>query len=277
MTGNVAIVTGGGTGIGAASAAALRSQGWDVVICGRRSDVLTQVAGATGAHAVTADVASATDMETLVAETVERFGSLNGVVLNAGIVRPGGAGELSTEDWDAMVSTNLTGPFFLVRAALPHLINSAGAIVGVASAAALRATAGIAGYDATKAGLAMLMQSVAVDYGPLGIRANAVCPGWTRTEMADMEMGEFAGQIGVDSEEAYGLATAFVPSRRPATSAEIANAIAWLLSSQASYVNAATIPVDGGLIAVEPGAIAFDPRVSIGTSAAEPLGTVLRS
>lgn len=206
---NVAIITGGGTGIGAASAAVLRNHGWEVAVCGRRQDVLTKVSDATGAHAVVADVASAADMEQLVAETVERFGGLNGLVLNAGIVRPGGAGDLSTEDWDAMVSTNLTGPFFLVRAALPHLVKSAGAIVGVASAAALRATAGIAGYDATKAGLAMLMQSIAVDYGPLGIRANAVCPGWTRTEMADMEMGEFAEQIGVDREEAYGLATAF--------------------------------------------------------------------
>jgi NAD(P)-dependent dehydrogenase (short-subunit alcohol dehydrogenase family) len=153
-----------------------------------------------------------------------------------------------------------------MRAALPHLINSGGAIVGVASAAALRATAGIAGYDSTKAGLAMLMQSVAVDYGPVGVRANAVCPGWTRTEMADMEMSEFGDALGVGREEAYGLATAFVPSRRPAAASEIAAAIAWLLSEQASYVNAAVIPVDGGLIAVEPGAIAFDPRVTMSGS-----------
>lgn len=266
---SVAIITGGGTGIGAATAAALRGQGWEVVICGRRPEAVTRVAEATGAHAVVADVTSASDMEHLVSNTARQFGTINGLVLNAGIVRPGGAGELSDEDWNAMVLTNLTGPFFLVRAALPHLIKSNGSIVGVASAAALRATAEIAGYDATKAGLAMLMQSVAVDYGPQGVRANAVCPGWTRTEMADMEMGEFAEAGGIDREEAYSLATAFVPSRRPAASSEVADVIAWLLSDRASYVNAAMIPVDGGLIAVEPGAIAFDPRVRIGTMGAD--------
>jgi len=266
---SVAVITGGGTGIGAATAATLRGQGWEVVVCGRRPEAVSRVADMTGARAVVADVASASDMERLVAGTVEQFGAINGLVLNAGIVRAGSAGELSDEDWNAMVSTNLTGPFLLVRAALPHLIKASGSIVGVASAAALRATAGIAGYDATKAGLAMLMQSIAVDYGPLGVRANTVCPGWTRTEMADMEMGEFAEHSGIDREEAYSLATAFVPSRRPAASSEVADVIAWLLSDQASYVNAATIPVDGGLIAVEPGAIAFDPRVSIGTAAVD--------
>ena len=113
----------------------------------------------------------------------------------------------------------------------------------------------------------MLMQSVAVDYGPQGVRANAVCPGWTRTEMADMEMSEFGSEAGVGREEAYSMATAFVPTRRPGTSAEAASVISWLLSDQASYVNAAVIPVDGGLIAVEPSAIAFDPRVNMLSSA----------
>lgn len=265
----VAVITGGGTGIGAATAAALRGKGWEVIICGRRREAIAKVAETTGAHAVVADVASVSDMERLVADTVDQFGTINGLVLDAGIVRAGSAGELSDEDWNAMVSTNLPGPFLLVRAALPHLIKASGSIVGVASAAALRATAGIAGYDATKAGLAMLMQTIAVDYGPLGVRANAVCPGRTRTEMADMEMGEFAEHSGIDREKAYSLATAFVPSRRPAASSEVADVIAWLLSDQASYINAATIPVDGGLIAVEPGAIAFDPRVSIGTTGAD--------
>jgi meso-butanediol dehydrogenase/(S,S)-butanediol dehydrogenase/diacetyl reductase len=260
---SVVIITGGGTGIGAASAAALRAQGWEVVICGRRKEPLEKVANETGAHFVVADVNSDEEMKQLVAGTVERFGSLNGLVLNAGIVRGGAAGDLCDDDWDAMVSTNLTGPFRLLRASLPHLISSRGAVVGVASVAALRATAGIAGYDATKAGLAMLMQSVAVDYGPQGVRANAVCPGWTRTDMADTSMTNFSGESGMGREEAYSLASAFVPTRRPGTSAEAASVISWLLSDQASYVNAAVIPVDGGLIAVEPSAIAFDPRVNM--------------
>lgn len=266
----VAILTGGGSGIGASTAAVLRAQGWEVVICGRRPAALNAVAERTGAIAKVADMASSADVNRLVAETVDQFGRLDGLVLNAGIVRAGGARELSDEDWDAMVATNLTGPFRLVRAALPHLISSTGAIVGVASAAALRATAGIAGYNTTKAGLTMLMQSVAVDYGPLGVRANIVCPGWTRTEMADAEMTELGASIGVSREEAYAMATAFAPSRRPAEPSEIGQVISWLLSPAASYLNAAVIPVDGGLIAVEPGQIAFDERVDFRAPMEEP-------
>lgn len=262
-TRRVALITGGGTGIGASTAFVLRQQGWEVAICGRRLGCLDEVAERTGAIAFEADVASPAGVRRLVADTVERFGRLDGVVLNAGIVRPGAVGELGDDDWDAMVATNLTGPFQVARAALPHLVETRGCLVGVASAAALRATAATAGYNTTKAGLTMLMQSVAVDYGPSGVRANVICPGWTRTEMADMEMTDLGAAIGVSRDRAYGLATAFTPSRRPAEADEIGQAIGWLLSPAASYVNAAVIPVDGGLIAVEPGQIAFDSRVTV--------------
>lgn len=157
----------------------------------------------TGAIPIVADAASAEDVNQLVRSTVERFGSLNGLVLNAGIVRAGPVGELADEAWDDIVRTNLTGLFRLIRAAIPHLVAARGAIVRVAPAAALRATEGTSGYNATKAGLAMLIQSVAVDYGPTGVRANAVCPGWTRTEMADMEMQEYGAELGFDYQDAY--------------------------------------------------------------------------
>lgn len=258
----VAIVTGGGTGIGAATAAALRADGWEVVICGRRLEPLRQVADATGAIPFTADASSGGDIVRLVGSTVERFGSIDGLVLNAGVVKAGRVGELTDEHWDAMVSTNLTGPFRLVRAALPHLLAARGAIVGVASAAALRATGGIPGYNVTKAGLAMLIQSIAVDYGPEGIRANAVCPGWVRTEMADMEMREIGAALGMGYQEAYEVGTSFVPMRRPADAAEVARAIGWLLSENASYINAAVLPIDGGMIAGDPGSLAFDSRLT---------------
>lgn len=258
----VAIVTGGGTGIGAATACSLRSDGWEVIICGRRLEPLQQVAESTGAIPFVADAASAKDVDRLVESALERFGSLDGLVLNAGIVRAGSVGELVDEDWDDMIRTNLTGPFRLLRAAMPHLVAARGAIVGVGSAAALRATGGIAGYNATKAGLTMLMQSVAVDYGPQGVRANAVCPGWVRTEMADMEMHEIGVGLGVGYQEAYEVATSFVPARRPADASEVARVIAWLLSEQASYINATVMPVDGGMIAGDPGSLSLDPRIS---------------
>lgn len=266
----VAIVTGGGSGIGASTAAVLRDQGWEVVICGRRPDALNAVAERTGAIAKVADVASPEHASRLIGETVVEFGRLDGVVLNAGIVRPGPVGDLSDEDWTSMIATNLTAPFQLARTALPHLMQTGGCVVGVSSAAALRATAGIAGYNATKAGLTMLMQSIAVDYGPFGVRANIVCPGWTRTEMADAEMTELGASIGVSRDEAYAMATAFAPSRRPGEASEIGEVISWLLSPAASYLNAAVIPVDGGLIAVEPGQIAFDERVQFRALLEEP-------
>lgn len=261
----VAIVTGGGTGIGAATASALCGEGWEVIVCGRRLEPLQAVARRTGAHAVAADVATTAGVDLVIDEATRRFGRLDGVVLNAGIVRPGPVGDLSDDDWDAMMAINLTSAFRLARAALPHLVESQGCLVGVSSAAGLRATAGIAGYNATKAGLSMLMQSIAIDYGPLGVRANAVCPGWTRTEMADFEMTELGESIGVGRDEAYALASAFTPTRRPGDAIEVGRAVAWLLSPAASYVNAAVLPVDGGLVAVEPGQIAFDPRVALST------------
>jgi NAD(P)-dependent dehydrogenase (short-subunit alcohol dehydrogenase family) len=256
---------------GAAATAALRARGWNVAICGRRPGPLETVAAATGAHPIVAAIGSDGGVDTVVSGTIERFGRLDGLVLNAGINRPGPVGDLSDEDWDAMVETHLAGPFRLTRAALPHLLATREAIVGVASAAALRATAAIPAYNATKAGLAMLMQTVAVDYGPAGIGSNAVCPGWTRSEMADSELTEAGEMIGVDREEAYRLATAFVPSRRPAESSELGQVIAWLLSPESAYVNAAVSPVDGGLIAVEPTQIPFDPRVKVTTEGPAPL------
>ena len=259
----VAIVTGGGTGIGSATARVLRAQGWEVVISGRRPDPLQRIAEQTGAFPVVADAALQPDVSRLIDSALEQFGSINGLVLNAGIVRPGAVGDLPNEDWDAMIGTNLTGPFRLIREAMPHLLETNGSIVAVSSAAALRATAGTAGYSATKAGLSMLVQSIAVDYGPQGVRANVVCPGWTRTEMADMEMKEYGAELGLNPQEAYKRATSFVPSRRAAEAFEIAEVIAWLLSDKASYINAAVVPVDGGMISVDPGGLGLSSAESL--------------
>ena len=135
--------------------------------------------------------------------------------------------------------------------------------MSVASVAALRAASEMGGYAATKAGLAMLTQSVAVDHARQGLRANVVCPGWTVTEMADEEMAAFGGERGVDVPAAYRLVTALVPQRRAARADEVAAVITWLLSDAASYVNGAVIPVDGSATAVDVGTVPFDPRVSV--------------
>ncbi|HET9975179.1 MAG TPA: SDR family oxidoreductase [Streptosporangiaceae bacterium] len=264
------LVTGGGTGIGAAVAAALRAAGDEVAILGRRPGPLAAVAASTGAFDLVCDVSDAAQVSGAVAAVTERFGRLDGLVLNAGAMVPGGVGELSVGDWNTLVAVNLTGAFLVARCALPHLLRARGAVVSVASVAALRASAEMGGYAATKAGLVMLTQSLAVDHGHEGLRANVVCPGWTVTEMADAEMAEFGGPRGLGVAEAYALVTSLVPQRRAASAAEVAAAVAWLLSDAASYVNGAVIPVDGGGIAVDAGTLPFDPRVEIRPEPGDP-------
>ncbi|MER5865033.1 SDR family oxidoreductase [Kitasatospora sp. NPDC002040] len=259
---HVVLVTGGGSGIGAATAALLRASGHQVVISGRRPEPLLRVATETGAVAHVSDTTDPADVAGLVDAAVSRFGRLDGLVVNAGLGRPGAVGDLSVEDWDAVVRTNLTGPFLLLRAALPHLLETRGAVVGVASVSALRNGLANAAYATSKAALLQLCRSLAVDYGHQGLRSNVVCPSWVRTEMADRPMTRLAELAGLDGvEAAYQEATRLSPARRAGEPHEVAEAIAWLLSPASSLVNGAVLAVDGGVTALDPGTVAFDFRV----------------
>lgn len=260
MTGSarVMLVTGAGSGIGAAVAERAGAAGWQAVICGRRAALLDRVAARTGARPVVADVTDPEAVAGLVETTVAEFGRLDCVVANAGVMTPGTVLEVDPAAWDQALRTNLTSVYLLARAALPYLLAARGSLVAVSSIAALRASSSASAYAVSKAGLVMLAQTVARDFGPAGVRANVVCPGWVRTEMADEEMAEFGGPLGLDRDAAYAEVTRLVPQGRPAEPAEVAAAVTWLAGPDASYVNGACLVVDGGTVLVDPGTVALD-------------------
>jgi NAD(P)-dependent dehydrogenase (short-subunit alcohol dehydrogenase family) len=250
----VALVTGGGTGIGAAVARRLAAEGYEVAVAGRRAGPIEEVAAEIDGLAVVADTAAAADAARAVGETVERFGGLDALVLNAGIGGVGSLLDLEPEVFEDVLRVNVTGAFLTARAAIPHLLERRGAIVSIASVSALRAAPESLAYCSSKAALAMLTQCIALDHAADGVRANCLCPGWVRTPMADSEMDA----LGLDSREgAYAVATQDVPLRRPSEPEEIAAAVAWLVSDEASYLNGAVIPVDGGATTVDVGTLAF--------------------
>lgn len=249
----VALVTGGGSGIGAAIARALCPD-FQVVICGRRLEPLQVIAGETGGLALQADLSQPEPSVDIVRQTVDRFGRLDALVLNAGIVEPASVAKMALDSWQRQIMVNLTAPFLTAQAALPHLIRQKGGIVGIASAAARHTGAGLSAYGVSKAGLVRLIQSIAFEYAGAGVRANAVSPGWVRTEMGDMEMTALCGS----PEAGYARATQHVPQRRAAQPDEIAAVVRFLLSPAATFMTGANVEVDGGSGVVDAGMLAFN-------------------
>jgi NAD(P)-dependent dehydrogenase (short-subunit alcohol dehydrogenase family) len=252
-----ALVTGGGTGIGAAIAARLAADGHAVVVTGRRAAPLEAVARSLPrALAVPADVTDEAQVADVVAAAVAFGGGLDVVVNNAGAGGAGTVGELPVAEWRAALEVNLTAPLLVMQAALEHLRASRGCVVNVSSVAGLRAGPGVAPYCVAKAGLVMLTQQAALDLGP-DVRVNAVCPGWVRTPMADGEMEELGQALGTDREGAYRTALEHVPLQRPVTVEEVAAAVAFLAGPGAGGITGAAVPVDGGSVVVDVATTAF--------------------
>jgi meso-butanediol dehydrogenase / (S,S)-butanediol dehydrogenase / diacetyl reductase len=252
-----AVVTGAATGIGRATALALARGGYAVALVGRRAEPLQELAeelrdSEGDAIAAPADVASPDEAAAAIDAAVKHFGGIDALVNNAGVGDSGPLLEESLEQWEETLRINLTGAFLTTKLALPHLIERRGAVVNVASVNGILAGPGWTSYCVSKAGLIMLAKCVANDYGRLGVRANAVCPGWVRTPMGDHDMDEMAAAQGTDREGAYARAHRQHPLGRPAQPEEIAAVIAFLASSAAAYVTGATVMVDGGTTVVDP-------------------------
>lgn len=259
LAGKVALISGGGTGIGAAIAKRFAADGARVVVVGRRPEPLRQVAADCGATPVVADLTDSTQARAAVEETVRMHGRLDIVVANAGGHGFSSVADTDDQAWQASLNANLTTAFTAVRAALPQLIENRGAVVVISSLAGVFAGPHVAGYTVSKHALIGLTKSLARDYGAQGVRVNALCPGWVRTPMADEEMDEFARHAAIaDRDEAYRRVTENVPLRRPAEPAEMAAVVRFLASDESSYLTGATIIADGGAHIVDLPTIAFD-------------------
>jgi meso-butanediol dehydrogenase / (S,S)-butanediol dehydrogenase / diacetyl reductase len=256
----VAIISGGGTGIGGATARLFAREGAKVVVTGRRPEPLEAVANEVGGRAVAGDTADPEHVADAVALAREAFGGLDVVVANAGVGFGGAAADVDDERWGRTFDVNVTGAFRLVRAALPSLLErGSGSIVLVSSVSALVSGTEGAAYQASKAALLGLMRALAVDYGPRGIRANALLPGWVVTEMGDRAMEDLIGDAATSIDDAYGVVTRHTPLRRPATAHEMAACCLFLASDESSYVTGTTLVADGGGLAVDLTETAWDP------------------
>lgn len=261
LEGRVALITGGGTGIGAAIAERFVAEGARVCITGRRREKLEQVLSSLpsgSAVACTGSVRESRDAERMVSAALDLSGRLDVLVNNAGINSVGAVAHLDPDGWRETLEVNLTGAFLMMRASIPKMIESGGgSIINIASVGGIRCIPEGAAYCVSKAGLIMLSQQVALDYGPKKIRSNAVCPGWVRTPMSEREMDELASQLGTDREGAFDRVAGEVPLGRVANPDEIAAVCAFLASNDSSFMTGAVIVVDGGSAVVDVGTMPF--------------------
>lgn len=256
LEGKVAIVTGGGTGIGRAIAERFVADGAYVCITGRRAEMLREAASSLPAERLRicpADVSDPADVERIVESALSFGRGLHILVNNAGADQPmAGVVDLDLAAWNRVLEVNLTGPFLTMKAAIPHMIEAGGgSITNIASLAALVNPPRLPAYCASKGGLVSLSKQVAVDYGVYKVRCNVVCPGATMTDMFAGGMTAFAGSCGLPVEEVFRAFSQDIPLGRVSDPSEMAGLCSFLASDDASFLTGAVIPVDGGAIAVD--------------------------
>ncbi len=256
LDGKVALITGAGTGIGAAIAERFVADGARICITGRRQEMLDKVAQSLPAGAVVTcagDVTMLEDAKRMVKTALGIADKLDVLVNNAAI-DPGGTTviEVEPELWHRVLDTNLTGPMYLMKASIPHMIKGGGgSIINIASLGGLRCLPGMPAYCASKAGLIMLTKQVALDFGPAKIRCNAVCPGGTRTEMLEKSLGPLTDALETDLEGVFECISSMVPLRRTADPSEITGVCSYLASDDSTFMTGSVLLVDGGAAIVD--------------------------
>lgn len=250
LQGKVALITGGGTGIGEALARRFVAEGATVCITGRRAEKLAEVAASLPAGRclpIAGDVRDPGDTERMVAEAAAVSGRLDVLVNNAAANLAGTVVEMDLETWQEMLDTNLTGPFLLMKAALPRMVAAGGgSIVNMSSLAGVVCVPGSPGYCATKAGLIHLSKQVALDYGKDRVRCNVVCPGPVRTDMLQYNLTPMAEVMGTDIDEVFRVLPRFMPLRRVASPDEITGVCVFLAGDDSAYMTGSTLMIDGG-------------------------------
>lgn len=242
FSGQTALITGAGTGIGKAIALELASKGCDVAICGRRIEPLAETAAeieALGRKALYAsvDVSSNEAVTSFVTDVIAKLGKLDILINNAGVTRDNLLMRMSEEEWDSVIDTNLKGAFLFSKAvSRPMMKQRAGSIVNISSVVGITGNAGQCNYTASKAGLIALTKSMAKELSSRGIRVNAVAPGFIKSQMTEKLSQELCDAL-----------LGNIPAGRLGEPEDIAKAVAFLCSPDASYITGQTISVNGGL------------------------------
>lgn len=237
----LAVITGAARGIGLATTNRFLEEGWKVVMIDRDGDELRMVSKSLpNAIAITADVSKPEDVEAFINVVDQDFGQIDALINNAGVADFGPAEDTTFERWRTVMETNLDGVFLVSQAAIKLLKMSAGSIVNIASISGLRASTLRTAYGTSKAAVIQLTLQQAAELGEFGIRANTICPGPVRTKLA----------MAVHTQDIIDAYHDAIPLNRYGSEEEIANAIFFLSSDQASYITGQTLAVDGGFEAV---------------------------
>jgi NAD(P)-dependent dehydrogenase (short-subunit alcohol dehydrogenase family) len=250
LAGLTALITGGGTGMGRAIAGAFAREGAKVVVAARRVEKLQEVVGeieAAGGEglAVACDVTRGSDAERAVRLTVERFGQLNILTNNAGVLSVSTVEGIAEEEWDRLMAANLKGPFLMSRAALPEFRKvGGGVIVNIGSVLGLVAMKNRAAYCASKGGVTMLTKAMALDHAHEGVRVNCICPSIVETELV---RGLF--DASPEGEAARRARVAAIPMGRIGQPQDVAELAVYLASKESAWMTGVAIPLDGGLSA----------------------------